>query len=77
MSGGIPIGMWQPSPEDIARQRDNGRKSTICSVAASLMQVHKMTGSEMETPRAVARKCFDQAEAYWDELQARGLEIAP
>ncbi len=62
---------------DAARMREleNNRKMTICSCAMAIIQVNKITADSLDSPRAIARKAFDLAFAYWDELEARGLIV--
>lgn len=59
----------------MAVQRDATRKQTITTVAMHIIMVQKITSDSIEPPRAIARKAFDLAMAFWEELQVRGLEL--
>ncbi len=75
MTKPTPIEWVEPTPEEKAAQRDTNRKQTICTCAMQIVALQKLSGDSLDSPRAIARKSFELAEAFWDELQARGLEI--
>lgn len=58
----------------LVEQRESARKQTITTVAMHIIMVQKITSDSIDPPRAIARKAFDLAMAFWDELEARGLQ---